>query len=81
MHSNFDTIRIRVHFYTQISKQRNLWGLKETIGSMPATKKGIKIVKKRLHLRHDHSIRNDSKVIVDFCNEIQMNWVHFMKMA
>lgn len=45
LHSNFDTIRIRVHFYTQMTKQRNLWGLKETISSMASPKNGIKIVK------------------------------------
>ncbi len=44
-------------------------------------KKGIKSAKTGLNTTRDCSIRNDSKVIVDFCDETLRVWVHFKKTA
>lgn len=79
LHRNFDTIKVAVHFYAQMPKQRNLWELKETIAFMAALKKSVKIMKSGVHTGYECQKENDSKVTVDFCNETWRFRVHFWK--
>lgn len=77
LHRNFDTIKVAVHLFCQSTEYRCFMSKSETIAFAIPPKNSPEMGDLRFRSALFRQKENDSKVIVDFCNETLRFRVHF----